>query len=462
MDYQEAQAYLSTAFRFGIKLGLMRMQRLMELLGQPEKELHCIHIAGTNGKGSTAAYCAAILAMAGHKVGIFTSPYLVRLTERIRIVEGVAGQEELGQDEAYGEISQADFARLLTRVRWAVEAMLAEGQEHPTEFELLTAVGFLYFAEQKCAYVVLETGLGGRLDSTNVIEKPLACIITALGYDHMDRLGSSLAEIASEKAGIIKKGCPVFLYDPADLEHSAADKAAVLDVIKDKCQAMAAELSLVSQAEIEIQDSDWQGQLFCEKKTGFCARTRQLGAFQPHNALLAIRACRYLGLANDNQIAAGVQAMRWPARLELLQADPPILLDGAHNPQCSQALVEALAKLLTSQQVIFLIGVLEDKDYQGMLKLVLQQASYRLHTIICVSPDSPRALPALKLAEAVRQNLASQPAGCYNEQVLVADTPAAGARLALDLAHKENLALCAFGSLYLVGGIRQILLGREG
>lgn len=461
MNYTEAQEYLGTAFRFGIKLGLGRMRRLLQLLDNPEKDLHCIHLAGTNGKGSTAAYCASILAMAGNKVGIFTSPYLVRLTERVRVITGPAGQEALDRDESAGEISQADFARLLTRVRSSVETMLAEGEEHPTEFELLTAVGFLYFAEKKCDYVVLETGLGGRLDSTNIIEKPLACIITALGFDHMDRLGSTLAEIAAEKAGIIKPGCPVFLYAPDDLEHSATDKKAALAVIKEHCEQKKAPLTLVSQAELTILASDWTGQLFCEKKTGLTARTRLLGSFQPHNALLAIKACRSLGLASQEDIIAGIKAMRWPARLELLRQDPPILLDGAHNPQCSRALAATLARLLPQKQVVFLAGVLEDKDYQGMLENMLGQNSYRLHTFICVQPASPRALAAQKLAAAVKACLASQESSCYNVKVLTADSPAAGARLALDLARTANIALCAFGSLYLAGDIRQILMNRE-
>ncbi|HAL74474.1 MAG TPA: bifunctional folylpolyglutamate synthase/dihydrofolate synthase, partial [Clostridiales bacterium] len=218
MNFDEARDWLSSSLAFGIQMGLHRMNRLMDLLGHPEKDLRCIHIAGTNGKGSVSSYCAAILAAAGHRTGVFTSPYLERLTERIRVIEGLHGLQQLQADERAGEIEPADFAAALSQVRSAVSQMLADGYEHPTEFELLTAAGFLHYANKHCDVVVLETGLGGRLDSTNIISQPLACLITALGFDHMDRLGNTMAEIAAEKAGIIKPGCPVFFYNPYDLE----------------------------------------------------------------------------------------------------------------------------------------------------------------------------------------------------------------------------------------------------
>ena len=246
--------------------------------------------------------------------------------------------------------------------------MLAEGEEHPTEFELVTAVGFRYFADRQCDVVVLETGLGGRLDSTNVIVKPLACIITALGYDHMDRLGNTLAEIAEEKAGIIKAGCPVFLYRPQDLDLPPAEAAAAEQVIRARCAERLAPLHLVRRDELILQDYGWHGQSFYDTVSGLTLRTRLLGVIQPMNAAMAVRACRALGLADDRQIADGIAAARWPARLELLREDPPILLDGAHNPQGCQALAASLNRLLPDRPLVMLMGVLQDKDYLAYWK----------------------------------------------------------------------------------------------
>lgn len=464
MDFSEARAYLSQALTFGIKLGLHRMNRMMELLHHPERQLQYIHIAGTNGKGSTAAYCASILAMTGRRVGLYTSPYLVRFTERIRILEGVSGLAGLERDEASGEIEPAEFAAIMTTIRQAVDRMLAEGDEHPTEFELITAAAFMYFAKKKCDLVVLETGLGGRLDSTNVIEKPLAIIITALGYDHMDRLGSTLALIATEKAGIIKPGCPVFLYDPGDLGLSADDDAAAARVIRETCEQddIRAPLQIVRKSELSPAEYGWDGQTFTDTVSGLNLRTKLLSVIQPMNATLAARACKTLGLADDEQIRAGIEATRWPARMELLRRDPPVILDGAHNPQGCQALSASLNRLLPGQPVIFLAGILQDKEYDQMLRIMLADVHYCPTTFICVKPDNPRALPAEDLAQAVRrlsEQLPRQDRTRYNrlDAVLTAPSPSDGARLALEKAAEQGVALCAFGSLYMVGSIRKIL-----
>lgn len=466
MDFKEAQAYLASALTFGIRLGLHRMNRLMELLDHPEKNLRCIHIAGTNGKGSVTAYCSAILAAAGWKVGVYTSPYLERLTERIRVIDGTTGLNSLAADETAGEIGPEELAAALTKVQAAVSQMLAEGEEHPTEFELITAVGFLHFAQCACDLVVLETGLGGRLDSTNVIKEPLACVITALGFDHMDRLGSTMAEIAAEKAGIIKPGRPVFLYNPADLHLPPEDIAAADAVIRDTCRQLAAPLQLISQNELELLDYGWSGQTFIDRHLDLRLHTRLLGIFQPQNAALAARVCKALDLASDESIQAGIQAARWPARMELLRRNPPVLLDGAHNPQGCQALADALARLLPGQPVVFLAGMLQDKDYLEMLRLILDRVDYIPAAFVCVTPENPRALPAARLAACIREagfRLHKGTESGYNilDAIHIADRPDDGARLALQLAVRGNLALCAFGSLYMVGSIRQTLAIQE-
>jgi dihydrofolate synthase/folylpolyglutamate synthase len=466
VDFAQARSYLSSATSFGIRLGLHRITRLVELLGNPERKLRCFHVAGTNGKGSVSAYCANILALSGHRVGVFTSPYLVRLTERIRVIDGRDGLAALQEDESAGEINRADFARVMTLVRKAVEQMQQEGYEHPTEFEMLTAAAFLHFVATGCKVVVLETGLGGRLDSTNVIRKPLACIITALGYDHTDRLGSTMAEIAAEKAGIIKSKRPVFLRDPRELGLAQEEGEAALRVIRLCCEKKHAPLHLIGRNDIEVLGYGRDGQVFQDRSSEQIFQTGLLGLYQPQNALLAARACQTTGLADPEAVAAGIAAARWPARMEILRQQPLILIDGAHNLQGCQALAETLAKLHPGRPVVYLAGMLEDKDYRRMIDAVLDNPACPAHAFVCVRPDNPRGLPAETLAGHVRESverLHNRSSSGYNIKgaIYAADSPLTGAKLALRLAQEGHAALCAFGSLYLVGGLRVILKDLE-
>jgi dihydrofolate synthase / folylpolyglutamate synthase len=468
MDFQQAQDFLNQALTFGIKPGLHRMTRLLELLGNPDRQpgIRYIHVAGTNGKGSVSSFCAAILACAGHKVGVYTSPFLVRLTDRIRVIDGRAGLDRLLADETEGEIGADDFAALLTRVQAAVTQMLTEGYEHPTEFELITAVGFLYYAACGCDCVVLEVGLGGRLDSTNVIENPLACIITALGYDHMDRLGGTLAEIAREKAGIIKAGCPVYLYDPAGPDLTPADADDARRVIRERCSELNAPLQIVRREELTLLHYGWQGQSFVDETRHLTLETSLLGVFQPMNAALAARACLDLRLADARAVADGIRLARWPSRLEILRSHPPILLDGCHNPQGCIALAAALTRLLPGKPVVFLAGMMRDKDVDTMLQAVLGGAGYFAAAFVCTAPAGERGLPPAELADKVRsvaRQLPKSPNSVYNvmNAIHVAASPAEAARLALELADGQGMALCAFGSLYLTGSIRADLRVRE-
>ena len=466
MDYLEAQDYLKSSLAFGIRLGLDRMRRLVSLLGHPERQCRFIHLAGTNGKGSTAAYCAAILASANLRVGIFTSPYLIRLTERIRVIDGRSGLEALFGDESHGEIDSQAFAEQMSRVAGCVDQMLAEGLERPTEFELLTAVAFLHFAKSNCDIVVLETGLGGRLDSTNVIENPLAVIITALGYDHMDRLGATMAEIAAEKGGVIKSDAPVFLYNPFDLDLTGDQAQTALSIISDQCKRQGADLHLVSAEDVMLESFGWDGQRFREADSGKVYQTVLLGLFQPVNAMLAASACQSTGLVDDASVREGIRLARWPGRLELMRRHPPLILDGAHNPQSCRALSQALGRLVQGQPVVYLAGMLADKDYPAMLSQVLFNPSCPAVGFVSVAPDSPRALSAELLAETVR-DLAGQlhkpHESGYNvlDAIFSAESIADGVNLALDLANQANVPLCIFGSLYMIGEARKILLTQE-
>lgn len=468
---REAFDYLKKSLTFGIRLGLERMNRLMELLGHPEKNLRCIHVAGTNGKGSVTTFCASILAAAGLRVGVFTSPYLVRFHERIRILDGLDDLKALQQDETKGEIPSQDFARLLFRVREAASQMLAEGGEQPTEFELITAVAFLYYQEQAVDVVALETGLGGRLDSTNVIERPLSVVITAIGYDHMDRLGSTIGEIASEKAGIIKPGAPVFLYDPDLACPIPGDADAVETVFRSRCAALNAPLTLIRSQQVEAVDLTPEGQTF--RVSGIPALTEQtfrislLGHYQPMNAAMAIAACvacRPVFHISDDAIRQGVAMTRWPARLELVRQQPLALVDGAHNRQGASALADSLSRLFPDRQLILICGVLQDKEYDQMLMTVLSYAGSHLKRLYCVTPDNPRALPAAMLAERARivmGQLIRSGDKLYNDSdmIHVIEAPEHAAAEALALADPDKDLVCAFGSLYMAGSLRSHLGG---
>lgn len=460
MTFQEARQYLSESLRFGIRLGLQRMQRLMDLLGNPQDQLRCLHVAGTNGKGSVSVYTANILAAAGYRTGLFTSPYINRLTERIRVLDGLSGMQAWQADETHGEIDPAEFARLMEVIKRCVDQMLAEGLEHPTEFELLTAMTFCYFRDRDCQIVVLETGLGGRFDSTNIISQPLACLITALGFDHMDRLGPTIRDIAGEKAGIIKPGVPVYLYDPRDLDLSADDQAAALEVITTRCRQENSTLHLVSWETILPLDYDWSGQRFQITSLKLELATSMLAVFQPMNAQLAVRCCLDLGLADREAAVKGVAAARWPARMERLRSQPPVLIDGAHNGQSCLALRRTLDRLLPGQPLILVAGMLADKDVVDMLAAVISPfAAYQVSAVICTAPDNPRALPAVQLADAVDQQLRQLPntgGSGYNMKdiVQVAEDPKDAVRQASRLAEQNQWPVCAFGSLYLMGAIR--------
>ncbi|MDD2533922.1 MAG: bifunctional folylpolyglutamate synthase/dihydrofolate synthase [Eubacteriales bacterium] len=455
MNDIEAREYIQHALTFGIRLGLERMNRLLELLDHPEAGFRIIHIAGTNGKGSVTSYCAAILACADHRVGVYTSPFIERFTERMRVIDGRRGLDRLESDEASGEITADVFANLMTKIRSAVDIMLANGEEHPTEFELITACAFLFFQVQRCEWVVLETGLGGRLDSTNVICNPERIIITALGYDHMDRLGSTIAAIATEKAGIIKPQSNVFLYDPfAALPTCQSDAEQALAVVNETCQRQKASLLVIQANQVKTENYSITGQQFTFRDVTYT--TQLLGLFQPMNAALAISACK--GLTCQQAIDEGISRARWPARLEVLPAThstPLVMLDGAHNPQGCRALGDALDRLVPDQGVVFLVGLLADKDYQTMLSDLFSQRRFQIDTIMCTTPDNPRALAAESLAQAMNELKIDQQNG-YNrrDMVQVSEHPEVALHRAIHLALERQIPLCAFGSLYLVGQLR--------
>ena len=346
-------AWINTPRWQASRLGLSRMVDLLERLGRPQDELRFMHVAGTNGKGSVCAYVASVLQAAGYKVGLFTSPFILCFEERIRVNgENITGEE---------------LARAVAAVRPAAAAVEAACGDHPTEFELMAAVAFEHFRAVGCDIVVLEVGLGGRLDATNVIETPEASVICRIGLDHTDLLGDTLGAVAGEKAGIVKAGAPVVSW-PQESEAMA-----VIEVVAAErgCELFVPDFGDLSVEPLEgvaLRRFSWKGRGF---------ETRLLGSYQPFNAALALTAVDVLrgrGWAISDEAAfAGIASARWPGRFEVVDTAPLTIVDGGHNPQGAEALAASLADLLGEEgraSVDFALGVLADKDYPAMVRVV--------------------------------------------------------------------------------------------
>ena len=416
MNYEEALNYIHAVQWAGHKPGLTRTRILLAALGDPHKQLRFIHVAGTNGKGSTAAMLASCLQAAGYRVGLYTSPFINRFNERIQ----VNGQQI--PDEA--------LVRLVERVKPAADAMT----DIPTEFEIITALGMLWFAETKCDIVVLEVGLGGTLDSTNVIDPPECAVITALGMDHVKELGPTLADIASAKAGIIKPGSPVVSYGgvpeaDAVIARTAAERHAPLTV--------------VDLSRLTIEDGNLDAVTFdFDGLNGI--RLPLIGSYQPRNAATAITALRVLRSRGwnipDSAIRAGLEQVRWPGRFELLRHSPAFLLDGSHNAHGMRATVQSLRDRFPGQKFVFLLSIMADKDVDEMLALLLPLA----WQFVTVAAHTPRAMPAETLAEQIRaRGGRAEPA------------PTIEAGVARAVALGGTGPVCALGTLYFSGDVRE-------
>ena len=406
--------------------GLARMQSLCEHLGNPEKELQCIHIAGTNGKGSLAAMTSSILTAAGYKTGLTISPYVVDFRERFQID---------------GEmIPPRTLANLTEKVLDAIDAIEAEGGEKPVEFEAVTALAFLWFAREKCDLVVLETGLGGRCDATNVVPHKLVAAITKIGYDHMEVLGDTLDKIAAEKAGIIKEGTVVVNYPDQPAEAmgpilTAAAEAHTSIITPDKD-----DLTLLRGKRLENR-IDYGG---------YRAALGLPGTHQANHAAMAVEIAlalwREFGYdISDDAILQGLADARMPARIEVLRRHPLLLLDGCHNPDGAKMLAATLTRADFEENLVGVLGVLADKDYKDMLS-DLAPCFAKIYT---VTPNCPRALSAEELQKEAR----------FHTDAEAADSVAGAIRKAVDYADENNLAgVVVCGSLYLAAEARPLLL----
>jgi len=416
MNYEQALQYIHAVQWAGHKPGLARTRALLAALGNPHKQLKFVHIAGTNGKGSTAAMAASCLQAAGYKVGLYTSPFINRFNERIQ----VDGQQ----------IPDDALVQLVEQVRPAADAM----EDVPTEFEIITALGMLWFAQQKCDIVVLEVGLGGTLDSTNVIDTPECAIITALGMDHVKELGPTIADIAAAKAGIIKEGCPVVSYGGVP----EADA-----VIRRVCAEKHAELTEVDFGKLKYDGGDLDAVEFDFDGLN-SVRLPLIGSYQPRNAAVAVTALRVMRAHGwnipESAIRTGLETVSWPGRFELLRHAPAFLLDGSHNAHGMRATVQSLKDRFPGQKFVFLVSIMADKDVDEMLSLLAPLAV----RFVTVAAHTPRAMPAETLAQHIRHY------GCTAE---AAASIEAGVARAVQLG--GDGPVCALGTLYFSGDVRE-------
>lgn len=427
MNYDEAMSYIHEVGNFGSNYGLERTYKLLELLGNPHKKGKFIHIAGTNGKGSTTAMLVELLRERGYKVGMYTSPFLEEFEERIQI-NGV-------------NIPKSILAELITRIKVAVDKVIEEGYNHPTEFEIITCLMLLYFAEENVDYGVIEVGLGGRLDSTNVIT-PILSIITSISFDHMNLLGNTLAEIAKEKAGIIKDGVPVVIY-PQEEE--------ALKSIKEKCLETKSKLTVTDLSMgkfVDVVDEDNIYQLVDINLDGenFEVKLPLLGEHQINNLLVALEAYKEICLRegidfSKEDIKEALRKVKWIGRLEVMNKKPLVVIDGAHNIQGISKLKTNVEKYFKYKRLFLLLGILADKEVEKMVEVIVPDA-YKVYSL---TPLSTRAENAEELKKVIDK---------YNNNCVAYESYDEALKCALDEADENDLILIS-GSLYMIGDMRK-------
>lgn len=423
MNYIEAVKYIHSLLKFGIRPGLNGMDALLHFLGNPHKDLKYVHVAGTNGKGSTSTAISNVLTDAGYKVGLYTSPYVTDFLERVQF----CGKP----------IDKALFAKCVEKVKLAVEE-LEKQDVIITEFEALTASSFLCYKELECDIVVLEVGLGGRLDATNVIDTPLVNIITSLSIDHSAILGNTIEEIAFEKCGTIKeKGSVVCSFG----QPQGATKV-INETVKEKNNT----LTIPCESDVKIIKSDIFGTEFLYKNQEYFVK--MAGEHQVKNMTCVIEACNilkeYFNLS-DNNIKDGISKTILPARVEIISEKPLVVLDGGHNEDGAKAFYNAVSSVLdTKSKVVVIAGMMGDKAVEESLKPLIKSSD----CFICVTPENPRAMKGEELSLIAKK---------YCNNVLVVELPKKAVRVAESIL-KTNDILCVVGSLYLAGEVRETLL----
>ena len=426
MKYEEAMKYITEVGNFGSNYGLERTYKLLEHLGNPERDLKLIHIAGTNGKGSTTSMITEILMGEGYKVGMYTSPFIEEFEERIQINRNNIPKESL--------------AILMDEIKVAVDKVIEAGYNHPTEFEIITVLMLLYFKKENIDFGVIEVGLGGTLDSTNVI-KPIIQVITSISFDHTNLLGNTLEKIAREKAGIIKRGIPTVIY-PQQEE--------VLKVIKNKCFEMDSELYIANNENLKfknIVNLDKPYQLL-KYNNEIDILLPLLGEHQIINLSVAMQAIEVLNNKNiidisiDN-IVKSIKNVSWKGRLEVLSNNPYVVIDGAHNIQGIKTLSRNIKKYFKYENLYLILGILADKDVEEMIKIITPMAK----KVYSVTPNSIRG----ELAESLKDEVSK-----FNKNCKAFDKYEEAYLEALNDASEKDLIL-ASGSLYMIGDMRKII-----
>ena len=419
MDYQQAVDYIESPALPRGRYGLERLKQALELLGNPQHKVRFVHVAGTNGKGSCAAMLASVLKEAGYRTGLYISPHLRRYNERMQ-VDGV-------------DISDDDLIRAAQRVKEVCEQLGGT----PIVFEVLTLMALWYFAERRCDFVVLEVGIGGKLDATNCIPAPAAALIAQLGFDHTETLGSTIEEIAAQKGGIAKSGSQLVM---------AEQEPAALRVVEQLCREQGCGFTVADPERLQVLSTSPGGQRLRDRTYGELLLPLA-GSHQVKNAanvLTVVEVLKGEGFAiPDRAVRQGIERTVWPARFERLSRSPDFILDGGHNPQCVQAAVQALQDYYPGKKVVFLTGMMKDKDSAAMLAKMAEVAK----AFVCLHADSDRAFGAQELAREIENTLS------------LAAYPAASAQEGCALAQRlvgEQGVVCALGSLYLAGEIRAV------
>lgn len=429
MNHNEAIEYIHSTYKFGSKLGLENITELMHRLGDPHNKLKFIHVAGTNGKGSTCVMLSYVLREAGYRTGLFISPYLESFNERIQIDNS--------------PIANEDLASSVSIVKNAIDDMLNEGFSHPTEFEVVTATAMVYYNQKAVDIVVLEVGMGGRLDATNVIKTPEVVVITSISNDHSEYLGDTLEKIAFEKASIIKPNCDVVIYP---------QKETVFEVIRDFAVEKSAIIHTVDEKDISIVSFGPHGQklIYNNKSTNTGIEIFSLNLIGSHQAINCLTVLKTIEVLINkgykivpSHITRAFETVTFNGRMEILSQRPLIIIDGAHNSDGLERLAENIEAYFTSYNIRLFFGMLVDKEISSSLKTLLSHCS----DVVTLTPDSPRAKNAVDTAEMIN--------GLSKIKVTVCDDLAQS----LDYIQTESNHVNLFcGSLYLIGNIRTLIV----
>ncbi len=424
LSENELRTYIETIKKAGSILGLDSITALMHELSDVQDQLSVIHVAGTNGKGSVCAMLESVLLEAGYRVGKYTSPAVFEEAERYR----VNGQN----------ISGKDYAKVISLVKEACDRMVAKGMSQPTLFEVETAASFLYFYQQKCELVILETGMGGATDATNVIKKPVVSVLTSISRDHMGFLGDTLVEIAAVKAGIIKEGAAVAAITPTE---------EVRELINGVCREKKVPVFYTGDEQVKNLRMEHARLCFSHEKLGEI-RLKMLGKYQLQNALCAIETIRILNQRGfsitPEQLKDGLEQAQWEGRFSILSKQPLFVIDGAHNEDAAKKLRETLEMGFTKYEIIYIIGVLADKEHEKMLKMMLPLAA----KVFTVTPHNSRAMDGAELAKEAAK---------YHRDVTYVPDIGAAVRMAMEAAEEKQGMVLSFGSLSYLGEVKNAL-----